>query len=277
MARVLVVDDSLSVRKMMERALESKGFEILAASSGAEAMERFGSGTPDLVVCDVVMPDVDGSRFCEFVRAHPTLGATPVLLISGIVNATVLERASNVHSSDVLRKPFTAEELARKVDQLLSDRAQPPAPAPPPPVPAPPRVPTRAPAPAAIPIAAPAEIVEIADVKATLGKLAAMPGVSLAVLTDRDGFLIETAGEIGVGAEAAAALAGCLAESSEGIGRDLGQGALQSIILDYESGMLLLYGVGSGAMLAVVLNDATALGKVRYSIKKVLPELQRSL
>src|SRR6267142_467543 len=99
MPRVLVVDDSLSVRKMVERALEMKGFEVLAAASGTEAMERLGSAMPDLVVC-------------EFVRAHPTLSETPVLLISGIVNNAVLERAAQVRSSYVLRKPFTADDLA---------------------------------------------------------------------------------------------------------------------------------------------------------------------
>src|SRR6266851_9878460 len=124
MPRVLVVDDSLSVRKMVERSLQTKGFEVLAASSGVEAMERIGSAVPDLVVCDVVMPDVDGYRICEFVRAHPALGDTPVLLISGIVNASVLERASHVRSNDVLRKPFTGDELARKVEELLASRSR---------------------------------------------------------------------------------------------------------------------------------------------------------
>src|SRR5512132_2093109 len=123
MPRVLVVDDSLSVRKMVERSLQTKGFEVLSASSGAEAMESIGSAMPDLVVCDVVMSDVDGYRICEFVRTHPTLSETPVLLISGIVNSAVLERAAQVRSSDVLRKPFTADDLARKVDELLADRS----------------------------------------------------------------------------------------------------------------------------------------------------------
>src|SRR3989304_3412847 len=124
MPRVLVVDDSLSVRKMVERALEMEGFDVLSASSGAEAMERIGSAMPDMVVCDVVMPDVDGYRICEFVRTHPSLSETPVLLISGIVNSAVLERAAQVHSSDVLRKPFTADDLARKVEELLTARTR---------------------------------------------------------------------------------------------------------------------------------------------------------
>ena len=256
MPRVLVVDDSLSVRKMVERALETKGLEVIAASSGAEAIERLDSSLPDLIVCDVVMPDVDGYGICEAVRAHPVLCHTPVLLISGIVNSAVLERAGRVRSSAVLRKPFTADDLTRKVGELLAARS----------------------APAAEPEAfepAGADVAAPPDLKAALEQLVAMPGVSLAALVDREGFLIEASGELGVGAEVAGALAACLAESSEGIGREMGEGALSSMILDYEAGMLLLHATGPSAILAVVLRDPTALGKVRYYVKKSLPELLR--
>src|SRR5436309_2996623 len=256
MPRVLVVDDSLSVRKMVERALETKGLEVIAASSGAEAIERLDSSLPDLIVCDVVMPDVDGYGICESVRAHPVLCHTPVLLISGIVNGAVLDRAARVRSSAVLRKPFTADDLTRKVDELLSARSVAPA----------------APDPFEPQVADPEAL---PDLKSTLDQLVAMPGVSLAALVDRDGFLIEASGELGVGAEVAGALAACLAESSEGIGREMGQGLLSSMILDYEAGMLLLHGAGPSAILAVVLKDPTALGKVRYYVKKSLPELGR--
>jgi CheY-like chemotaxis protein len=256
MPRVLVVDDSLSVRKMVERALETKGLEVIAASSGAEAIERLDSSLPDLIVCDVVMPDVDGYGICESVRAHPVLCHTPVLLISGIVNGAVLDRAARVRSSAVLRKPFTADDLTRKVDELLAARSVAPA--------APAAFEPRVADPEALP-----------DLKSVLEQLVAMPGVSLAALVDREGFLIEASGELGVGAEVAGALAACLAESSEGIGREMGQGPLSSMILDYEAGMLLLHAAGPSALLAVVLKDPTALGKVRYYVKKSLPELGR--
>src|SRR5262244_1632144 len=252
MARVLVVDDSLSVRKMVERALETKGLEVVAASSGTEAMERLDSTMPDLVVCDVVMPDVDGYRICETVRTHPVLSHTPVLLISGIVNSAVLDRAARVRSTAILRKPFTADDLARKVGELLAS-------------------------PRGAAAAASAELAALPDLKAALAQLVAMPGVPLAAVVDREGFLIEACGEIGVGPEVAGALAACLAESSDGIGRELGQGPLSSMILDYEAGMLLLHGVGPSAILTVVLRDPTSLGKVRYYIKKSLPEFLRLL
>ena len=98
------------------------------------------------------------------------------------------------------------------------------------------------------------------------------------MLSDREGFLIETAGDLAPDAdEVAGALASCLAEASQGIGRELGQGQLVGTILEYEGGTLLLHGVGPSALLAVLVADQGALGKVRYYVRKTVPELARAL
>ena len=94
MSKVLVVDDSLSVRKVVERALAGRQIEVVCAASGSEALERLERDAPDVVVCDVVMPDRDGYEICEFIKRHPRLSHTPVLLMSGIVNDEVRERAA---------------------------------------------------------------------------------------------------------------------------------------------------------------------------------------
>lgn len=266
MPKVLVVDDSLSVRKVVEKALEGRRLEVLSAASGAEAMERIERERPDLVVCDVLLPDRDGYQICQFVRTRPETAGTPVLLISGVVNSTVLARAAEVQSSDVMFKPFAADELVRKIDRLLEE----PAAAPAPPALAAIRQELRADPP---PAAAPA----VDAIKVRLDGLAAAPEVRFAALVDREGFLIESAGDLPVELDVAGALASCLAESSEGIGRGLGQGRLVGMILEYEGAILLLHGVGPAALLAVVVTDAAALGKVRYCIRKALPDLERAL
>src|SRR5256886_11293838 len=120
MSKVLVVDDSLSVRKVVERALAGRQIEVVCAASGSEAIERLERDAPDVVVCDVVMPDRDGYEICEFVKKHPRLSRTPVLLMSGIVNDEVRARAARVQSADVLTKPFAADDLLRKLDALLA-------------------------------------------------------------------------------------------------------------------------------------------------------------
>ena len=267
MRKVLVVDDSLSVRKVVEKALEGRGLQVLAAASGAEAIEMIDRDHPDVVICDVILPDKDGYQICQYVRTHPTIGATPVLLISGIDNGTVQARAAEVRSDEVLFKPFGVEDLVRKIDHLLNGRsngAKQPLAAPPA---------ATASAPASLPRGGPDE-----SLKQRLQGLAGTPGVRFVVLTDREGFLIEAAGDVAAEAdEVAGALASCLAEASDGIGRELGQGQLVGTILEYETGTLLLHGVGPSALLAVLVADQGALGKVRYYVRKAVPELVRAL
>ena len=265
MRKVLVVDDSLSVRKVVEKALEGRGLQVLAAASGAEAIETIDRDRPDVVICDVILPDKDGYQICQYVRTHPTIGATPVLLISGIDNGTVQARAAEVRSDEVLFKPFSVEDLVRKIDHLLGGRSngakQPPVAVPP------------AFAPASLALGGSDQ-----SLKQRLQGLAGTPGVRFVVLTDREGFLIETAGELTPETdEVAGALASCLAEASDGIGRELGQGQLVGTILEYETGTLLLHGVGPSALLAVLVGDQGALGKVRYYVRKAVPELVRAL
>jgi len=301
MPKVLVVDDSLSVRKVVERALLGRQIEVVCAATGTEALERIEREAPDVVVCDVVMPDRDGYEICEFVKKHPRLGRTPVLLMSGIVNDEVRERAARVQSADVLTKPFAADDLLRKLDVLLA--SPPPAPvvlAPPvsgtnghamapPPAPVEPRrvapPPPVAPRRAAPPPAAPAPRAPrpaaagtpTTGAHAVLTQFAAIDGVQWAVLVDREGFLLDASAEAAVDPESAGALSAGLVESSEGLGRELGRGALQGMILEYEQGIIVLYSVGAAAILAIGVSEAAVLGKVRYYAKKVVPELMQAV
>jgi CheY-like chemotaxis protein len=315
MQKVLVVDDSLSVRKVVEKALEGRGLLVLAAASGAEAIQIIDRDRPDIVICDVILPDKDGYQVCEYVRAHPSISTTPVLLISGIDNGTVQARAAEVRSDEVMFKPFGVDDLVRKINAFLGKRANgstppstmgaanPPSvavapPKAPVPVVAFPSTPAAAVAPAAAPASSPPPVVRSAptparpvppepamptaaadqSLKQRLQGLAGTPGVRFVVLSDREGFLIETAGDLAQDTdEVAGALASCLAEASDGIGRELGQGQLVGTILEYEGGTLLLHGVGPSALLAVLVADQGALGKVRYYVRKTVPELARAL
>jgi CheY-like chemotaxis protein len=300
MQKVLVVDDSLSVRKLVEKALEGRGLQVIAAASGAEAIQMLERDRPDVVICDVILPDKDGYQICQYVRTHPAIAATPVLLISGIDNGTVQARAAEVRSDDVMFKPFGVDDLLSKINSLLSRRvngakresAAPPAAAPASSAPVPPVTAAPAPAPPSAPSAAavsvptqfaPASVsaapaASEQGLKQRLQAIAGTPGVRFVVLTDREGFLIETAGDLAPDVdEVTGALASCLAEASDGIGRELGQGQLVGTILEYESGILLLHGVGPSALLAVLVGDQGALGKVRYYVRKTVPELVRAL
>jgi CheY-like chemotaxis protein/predicted regulator of Ras-like GTPase activity (Roadblock/LC7/MglB family) len=295
MAKVLVVDDSLSVRKVVERALLARQMEVVCAATGSEALECIERDEPDVVVCDVVMPDKDGYEICEFVKGHPRLGRTPVLLMSGIVNDEVRERAARVKSADVLSKPFAADDLMRKLDTLLAQAAPLPPPAPaisgnghgesgnahvPPASPAP--TPMTRPAPVApapvapvTPVVAPTPAASGSS--AILKQFAAIEGVQWAVLADREGFLLDASGEDVVDGAVASALSACLTESSEGLGRELRRGPLHGMILEYAQGMVVLYSVGASALLAIALGEPSALGKVRYFAKRSISELLQAV
>jgi CheY-like chemotaxis protein/predicted regulator of Ras-like GTPase activity (Roadblock/LC7/MglB family) len=267
MSKVLVVDDSLSVRKVVERALAGRQIDVVCAASGSEALERLERDAPDVVVCDVVMPDRDGYEICDFIKRHPRLAHTPVLLMSGIVNDEVRERAAQAQSAGILAKPFAADDLLRYLDGLLAQRpatsARSAAP--------------RAPAPAAD-TAPTCDMPPVPEgAAAILAEFVGMDGVQWAVLADREGFVIEATANAGVDADVAAALSACLAESSEGLGRELGRGALQGVILEYEKGMVIVYGVATTGLLAIGIGEPNVLGKVRYYARRALPELARGM
>src|SRR5262245_1229845 len=249
MATVLVVDDSVSVRQVIERALAARHFDVVTASCADEAIQRIDAGAPDLVICDVILPDRDGFHVCEYVRRHSRVASAPVLLISGIANSSVLQRAAAVGGSDVMFKPFAAEDLVRKTEELLSGLSV-----------SPNVVETVDPSehPGAETMrdwAPPAQ-----DLKNTLEQFVALGGVRTVVLADREGLLIEAAGDLDLSADVTAALASCLVESSEGLGRDLGRGALSGMMLEYASGTLLVHGIGSSAILAIFVDGSAVLG-----------------
>lgn len=129
MAKVLIADDSIAVRKVAERLLTEAGFGVALAANGAEALAYLAKETPDLVVSDVIMPDKSGYEVCAFVRGQKAIANMPVLLISGIVNDEVTKQAESCHADGVLKKPFQGTSLKDRVIELLAKRQSAAAPA----------------------------------------------------------------------------------------------------------------------------------------------------
>ncbi len=119
MSKILVVDDSIAVRKVAERLLMEAGFEVVLAANGEEALAHLAKDGVDVIVCDVIMPDKSGYEICTYVRDHPQLAAIPVLLMSGIVNDEVIQQAQSCQADGVLKKPFQGTCLQDKVRELV--------------------------------------------------------------------------------------------------------------------------------------------------------------
>ena len=282
MPKVLIVDDSLTVRKVVERILESRQMQVLQASLGTEAIERIQHDEPDLVVCDVLLPDKEGYEVCQFVKSHPRLDQTPVLLISGIVNPAVVDRAARVGSAGVLQKPFSADELAGKVNDLLGQRARP----------RPETLAVNGLAVAANAFSTPRPSVRsdglvpgasarpperpVPTLDGCLSGLAAAEGVHSVVLADRSGHLIGSAGDTSAAATLGA-LTACLVSASDELGAELDRGGVQGLIFEHARGLVLVSNVGESAVLTLVLDEPAALGKARYYVKKAVPDLLGAL
>ena len=127
MPKVLIADDSLSVRKVAERLLLAAGFDVELAANGEEALASLTTGRPDVIIADVIMPDKSGFEVCAHVRSHATLSMTPVLLISGIVDDDITKQALACHADGVIKKPFHGSSLQDRVLALLASRQAQPA------------------------------------------------------------------------------------------------------------------------------------------------------
>jgi CheY-like chemotaxis protein len=122
MLKILLADDSIAVRKVAERLLTEAGLGVTLAANGEEALAYLAKERPDVIVSDVIMPDKSGYEVCAFVRGSATLAATPVLLISGIVNDEVSKQAESCRADGVLKKPFQGTSLKDRVLELIAKR-----------------------------------------------------------------------------------------------------------------------------------------------------------
>jgi CheY-like chemotaxis protein/predicted regulator of Ras-like GTPase activity (Roadblock/LC7/MglB family) len=125
MTKVLVVDDSISVRKALERILAPQQLSVLAAESAEKALSMMPEANADLVIADVVMPGMTGFELCQTLKSDPNYQHIPVMLISGIVNASVENQARQAGAVGVVKKPFTPDDLFPKIKQAMAKRGQP--------------------------------------------------------------------------------------------------------------------------------------------------------
>jgi CheY-like chemotaxis protein len=120
---VYFIDDSATMREVIKIAFRKENIHVITCPDAASALAQFGETAPDVVITDVIMPDKDGYEVCEFIKQHEKLGKTPVILMSGVVNRTVAEKAMAVKADELIRKPFQPQDLIIRVKNLLSPKA----------------------------------------------------------------------------------------------------------------------------------------------------------
>jgi CheY-like chemotaxis protein len=123
-ARILLADDEQDVAAVARMRLEVNGYEVVTAADGAEAIARFDSCRPDLVLLDLRMPKLDGYQVCQVLKSDPATRAVPVIIFSASSSqALALERKClELGADDFVRKPYTSEDLLAKVRLHLKPR-----------------------------------------------------------------------------------------------------------------------------------------------------------
>ncbi len=120
---ILTVDDEARILQLINDILSTKGYDVLTAMSGKEAIRKTKKSLPDLIVMDIMMPDIDGAEAVKLLKEDPSTKDIPILFLSGIImkeegkSDMDINVGGNFYSA--LPKPFGAEELLTAVDKLL--------------------------------------------------------------------------------------------------------------------------------------------------------------
>lgn len=117
--RVLIADDEPDILEISRIALETVGgFEVLVCSSGEELLERLSAFQPDLVIVDVLMPDMTGPEVFEEIRRRPNFDDVPVIYLTGVVQEEELDDLRKTGVADIILKPFDPMALADRINAV---------------------------------------------------------------------------------------------------------------------------------------------------------------
>ena len=116
--KVLVIDDSNTIRRSAEIFLKQGGYQVLLAEDGFDALSKVNDHLPDLIFCDILMPRLDGYQTCAIIKRNADFSHVPVVMLSSKDGVFDKARGRMVGSQDYLTKPFTKDQLLQAVQQF---------------------------------------------------------------------------------------------------------------------------------------------------------------
>jgi two-component system phosphate regulon response regulator PhoB len=123
-SKVLVVDDEPEAVELVEFNLKGAGYEVSTASDGAEALNKARRIQPNLVILDVMMPEIDGMEVCKLLRRDPATSGIPIIMLTAKASEVDRVLGLELGADDYVVKPFSPRELVLRVKKLL-DRGKP--------------------------------------------------------------------------------------------------------------------------------------------------------
>ena len=121
--KVMVIDDSKTIRRTAEILLKKAGCEVLTATDGFEALSLIADTHPDVIFVDIMMPRLDGYQTCALIKHNETFNRTPVIMLSSKDGLFDRARCRIVGSEQYLTKPFTKDELLGAIKRHASKAA----------------------------------------------------------------------------------------------------------------------------------------------------------
>lgn len=118
--KVLVIDDSNTIRRSAEIFLKQGGHEVMLAEDGFDALAKVNDCRPDVIFCDILMPRLDGYQTCAIIKRNDRFADTPVIMLSSKDGVFDKARGRMVGSQEYLTKPFTKDQLLRAVQQYAA-------------------------------------------------------------------------------------------------------------------------------------------------------------
>ena len=118
--KVMVIDDSNTIRRSAEIFLKQSGCEVILAEDGFDALSKISSHLPDVIFVDIMMPRLDGYQTCSLIKRNPRYKSTPVIMLSSKDGLFDRARGRMVGSDQYLTKPFTQESLLQAIHTHVS-------------------------------------------------------------------------------------------------------------------------------------------------------------
>lgn len=116
---ILLVDDDPNLREMLRQMLEMGGFEVTEAEDGLDALDKLAKITPDIMVLDVMMPNLDGVSLCRQLRSEAEFVSLPIIMLSGKTQQRAVQEGLAAGANLYLCKPITVTELIQAARELL--------------------------------------------------------------------------------------------------------------------------------------------------------------
>ena len=118
--KVLVVDDEPNILMSLEFLMRKSGYEVFIARNGAEALQLVHEQRPNVLVLDIMMPEVDGYEVCQHIKAHPELRHIRVIFLSAKSKEADIEKGYAAGADLYLTKPFSTRNLVKRINEFIS-------------------------------------------------------------------------------------------------------------------------------------------------------------